>query len=84
MYIYGTLSLLEYIIMSIKVAACNAVNVSEKQIDTYINWLSSGMAKTIIHQQNLSYIAGLFNIIDNLLTRIESNNTDNSAVKQKK
>ena len=58
------------------IAACNSVNVSEKQIDTYIEWLSNGMARMIIHYQNLQYISGMFHIIDNLLQRIESNNTD--------
>ena len=57
-------------------AACNGVNVSEKQIDAYINWLANDMARVIIHYQNLQYISGMFHIINNLLQKIESNNTD--------
>jgi hypothetical protein len=51
-------------------AACNGVNVSEKQIDAYINWLANDMARVIIHYQNLQYISGMFHIINNLLQKI--------------
>jgi hypothetical protein len=51
-------------------AACNGVNVSEKQIDAYINWLANDMARVIIHYQNLQYISGMFHIINNLLPNL--------------